>query len=317
MKRLRVLTIFLMCLPVALVARNPVNTLWQHTVLCAIDSFPVNGGYYTGGKPNAKFAKTTWQGLKDAFKMGEDDERPTFDPWQAQPSFCSSATYAVLVKALLMWDSQGQISRQAWENMRVHDGQDDGVGFWGRANANGPALAVLVNEIGAGYSFAAYRGAKNDSVKETPCERFMTDAEWRAHPVWFSARPGDVMKIFWNRNDSRGHDGGAIVGEDGVRGHLQEAGHSVIFLGLDAEGKVHYWSSNGPGKEPEKMGYGEGCCDKVAIQRVVFTRILKPEAFDHVRNMAPNDVNQYLHDLNGKRHSDSKELERMIGARNP
>ena len=41
-------------------ASDPVNTQWQQTVLNAIDSFPERGGYYTGGKPNAVFAKTTW-----------------------------------------------------------------------------------------------------------------------------------------------------------------------------------------------------------------------------------------------------------------
>ena len=294
-------------------ASDPVNTQWQQTVLNAIDSFPERGGYYTGGKPNAVFAKTTWQGLKDAFVMDDNDTKPRFDPYQAQPSFCSSATYAVLVKALLMWDTTGKISREAWQNMRVHDGQNDGVGFWGRANANGPALAVLVNELDAGYSVAAYRGALADSVKECPAERYLTDAEWRAHPVWCRARAGDMMKIFWNRHDSRGHDGGAIIGDDGVRRHLQEAGHSVVFLGYDENGRVRYWSSNGPGKEPEKMGYGEAVCDKTAIQRVVFTRILHPERFDRVRNMPPTHVNQYLYDLNGHRHSSTEEMWRMIG----
>ena len=191
--------------------------------------------------------------------------------------------------------------------------QDDGVGFWGRANANGPSLAVLVRELDAGFSFSAYRGALNDSVKETPSERYLTDEQWRRHPVWKRAMRGDIMKIFWNRNATKGHDGGAIIGYDGVRGHLQEAGHSVIFLGISTDGRVMYWSSNGPGPDPQHMGYSVGSCDPTAIQRVVFTRILRPERFDAVRHMAHDNVNRYLYDLNGTRHSSTSELKQQIG----
>ena len=309
---------------ISLCAADDVNHDWQRTVIAAIDSFPTRGGYYTGGRPNATFSCTTLQGLHRAFKMSGNDKRPQFNARMAQPSFCSSATYALLLKALLMWDKEGKISTEAWRNMKPYVGikdelnpsgmgQDDGVGVWGRANANGPGLAVLVHELGAGYSFSAFRGAKNDSVKETADEPYLTDDCWRAHDVWHRAKRGDVMKIFWNRNESRGHDGGAIIGVDDVKGHLQEAGHSVIFLGMTTDGRVAYWSSNGPGTNPEYMGYSVATCDPVAIQRVVFTRITHPERFDNARHIAPTDVNRYLYDLNGHRHSTGAEMKRMIG----
>ena len=41
-----------------------VNKEWQQCVLAAIDSFPQNGGYYTGARPNDTFKKTAWKGLK-------------------------------------------------------------------------------------------------------------------------------------------------------------------------------------------------------------------------------------------------------------
>ncbi len=310
----------------AVQAQNRVNWQWQRTVVAAIDKFPHRGGYYTGGRPNDTFAKTTWRGLHDAYQMQPDDARPSFDPLKAQPSFCSSATYAVLIQALLDYDKNRAISPQAWRNMKPYVGikdalnpnglaQDDGVGFWGRCNANGPSLGVLVRELDAGFSITAFRGAKNDSVKETPGERYLTDDEWRAHPVWRQAVRGDLMKIFWNRNESRGHDGGAIVGYDGVKAHLQEAGHSVVFLGMSTDGKVVYWSSNGPGEDPVRMGYSVATCDPTAIQRVVFTRILRPERFDKVRDMEPTDVNQYLYDLNGHKHSSTAQLIEAIGAK--
>ena len=182
MKRTVVTLLAVLAVATAAWGGAKVNERWQQAILAAIDSFPEHGGYYTGGRPNALFAKTTWRGLHDAYQMTASDERPRFDPWQAQPSFCSSATYSVIIKALLIWDTDHKIMREAWINMKprvgIADefnpealGQDDGVGFWGRANANGPGLGVLVRELGAGYSFTAFRGAKSERNKETPDER--------------------------------------------------------------------------------------------------------------------------------------------------
>ena len=312
-----------LCLVGTAWAGDKVNERWQRAMLSAIDSFPEHGGYYTGGRPNALFAKTTWQGLHDAYQLGTDDNRPRFDPLLAQPSFCSSATYSVLIKALLIWDTKGKIKREAWVNMKprvgIADefnpeglGQDDGEGFWGRANANGPGLGVLVRELRAGYSFTAYRGAKSARNKETLDEPYLTDQEWCRLDVWQRAVPGDLMKIFWNRNESRGSDSGAIIGCNDDRDADQEAGHSVIFLGCEGD-TVTYWSSNGPGEHPELMGYSTGRCHKTAIQRVVFTRITRPERFNNARRIPPTGVNRYLQDLNGKRHSTTAEMMRQLG----
>ena len=323
MKRTLILFLAVLCMSGSLRAGDKVNEQWQRAVLAAIDSFPEHGGYYTGGRPNALFAKTAWRGLHDAYQMTVSDERPRFDAWQAQPSFCSSATYSVLIKALLIWDTGHKIKHEAWVNMKprvgIADefnpeglGQDDGVGFWGRANANGPGLGVLIRELKAGYSFTAYRGAMSERNKEMPNERYLTDAEWCALEVWDRAVPGDLMKIFWNRNESRGSDSGAIIGCNDDRNADQEAGHSVIFLGCKDD-TVTYWSSNGPGEHPELMGYSMGRCHKNAIQRVVFTRITRPERFNNARKMAPTNVNAYLSDLNGKRHSTTAEMLRQLG----
>lgn len=314
--------IVLLVLSLDLSARDKLNEEWQRAILAAVDSFPQRGGYYTGGNPNAVFSKTTTQGLHDAFKMGLNDSRPTFDPQQAQPSFCSSATYAVLIKALLLWDGKNVIRREAWVNMKPYVGikdelnpegigQNDGVGFWGRANANGPGLGVLVAELGAGYNFTAYRGAKSNRNKETPHEVYMTNEQWCSQGVWQQAQPGDLMKIFWDRNESRGRDSGAIIGCNDDKDADQEAGHSVIFMGCDGD-TISYWSSNGPGKNPESLGYSMGHCHKTAIQRVVFTRITNPEKFNNACRISPTSVNQYLYDLNGSRHSNTRELKKQL-----
>jgi len=299
---------------------NKVNEVWQQCVLAAIDSFPQNGGYYTGARSNEIFKKTAWKGLHQAYQMALADSRPEFHQELAQPSFCSSATYSVMIKSLLLWDKDKKISREAWLFMKPFVGivdninpkgyfQSDGEGFWGRMNGNGPAIAVLINELKAGFNFTAFRGAKTQQCKESPTEPYLSDEEWRNHPVWNQAIPGDFMKIFWNRDD----DSGAIIGDNGLKGDLQEHGHSVIFMGIDDNGQVTYWSSNGPGENPAKMGYGMGHCDKTKIQRVVFSRILNPEKFDNVKKMTPSTVNKYIYDLNGKKHSTTKELKKHTG----
>ncbi len=321
-----IVSLALLCCMVQLSARDkrelPYNAQWHAAMIQAVESFPDRGGYYTGGRPNDVFSKTTMQGLHNAYRMGPGDARPEFDPMQAQPSFCSSATYAVLIKALLLWDVKGRIGHDAWVNMKPYVGikdmlnpdgigQDDGVGFWGRANANGPGLGVLVAELNAGVNFTAYRGAKSDRNKESAGEVYMSDEEWCAQDVWQMARPGDLMKIFWNRNESRGKDSGAIIGCNDDKNADQEAGHSVIFMGCDGD-TVIYWSSNGPGKNPETLGYSMGRCHKTAIQRVVFTRIDHPERFNNARKIKPANVNQYLFDLNGRRHSNTAEMKKQL-----
>lgn len=288
-------------------------TDWNECVLAAVDSFPERGGYYTGGRPNADFSKTTIQALNEAFQMDSADNRPSFTPALAQPSFCSSATYAVLIKALLMWDTDNAISREAWENMRPLATEDDGFGFWGRANANGPGLGVLVHELGAGNNIAAFRGAYSERNRESDNERYLSDEEWAADSVWDKATPGDFMKLFWNRNPS-GSDSGAVIGCNNVAGDDQERGHSVVFLGYEPNGDIRYWSSNGPGKDNRNLGYSIGSCPRSHVQRVVVTHITRPDRFDNARQMPPDSENRFLSDLNGRRHATTAETLRQIGA---
>lgn len=286
---------------------------WQQCVLEAIDSFPDRGGYYTGGRPNSDFAQTTVEALGKAFQMDSTDSRPSFTPALAQPSFCSSATYAVLVKALLLWDTDSCISREAWLNMRPLPTENDGFGFWGRANANGPGIGTLVYELRAGHSYTAYRGAYSERNRESADERYLTDEEWQADPIWGKAQPGDFLKLFWNRNDNDS-DSGAIIGCNDVAGDDQERGHSVVFLGYEPNGDIRYWSSNGPGKDNTKLGYSIATCPRTRVQRIVVTRITEPAKFDNARTMPPTSENAFLSGLNGKRHATTDEMKRHIGA---
>lgn len=304
--------------------RSEVNETWQKLVIAAVDSFPEKGGYYIGRKVTADFPKSAWRGLNESFQMLPTDGKPYIDTDRAVPSFCSLATYVALLKTLTMWDVNYKIDREAWYNLKPYCGvvdrmnpkgynQSDGEGCWGRANANGPGMAVLVKDLDAGFSFTAYRGAKSEKNREDKKERYMTDDEWRADEVWSFAQKGDFMKIFWNRNETDGSDSGAIIGVNGNSDEDQEHGHSVIFMGYNEKGEVMYWSSNGPGKDPKNMGYGIGTCDKTRIQRVVFTRITKPENFNNAKSMRPNKMHEWLQELNGVRHGTTKELKKQCG----
>ncbi len=257
------------------------------------------GGYYTGRKPNAAFSRTAWEGIDAAFVL--DGDRPRINLSLARPSFCSSACYMVLMKALLNWDTSGAISKEAWANLKpyVMDNgpwgyQKDGVGCWGRANANGPGLAVLVSQLGAGEN--TYIG--------NPGEYESQDAYWS---VWEGARPGDFVKIFWN----------GAIGSNGSK--TAESGHLVVFLGREVsflqdgtrDDIIRYWSSNGSGSMPSG-GCGSSQCRSSKIHRAVLTRITDPAAFDHASEIPPDAVDPWLSALDGSHLGTVAELKAAI-----
>lgn len=82
---------------------------------------------------------------------------------------------------------------------------------------------------------------------------------------WEKARPSDVMKIWWN---------------DRVGG--SERGHLVILV-QDEGDSVRVWSSH-MAKDGQPAGYGIRRIPKSSINRVLFTRITTPAAF----NRAPS-----------------------------
>ncbi len=304
--------------------KQRVNESWQKAILAAVDSFPDNGGYYTGRKATPDFPKSAWRAMNEAFNMKLADQRPNFQASKACPSFCSMATYAALIQAILIWDKNGEVSRAAWFNLKPLVGitdnvnqngvnQSDGEGCWGRANANGPGMAVLVNDLKAGFSFHAFRGAKTEALKESKDERYLSDDEWCNHPVWGKAVAGDFMKIFWDRNASKGSDSGAVIGVNANKDDEQEHGHSVIFMGYDENGNVKYWSSNGPTDTPKNAGYGIATCPRTAIQRVVFTRITNPEKFDNAKKLMFNNTHKWLKALNGEMHGTTADLKKYCG----
>ena len=229
-----------------------------------------------------------------------------------------------LLKAIQVWDAgngQQDVPNLSWFSMKPFCGvtdvinnqgytQTDGEGLWGMAKANGPGIAVIVKELGAGFSFMGYRGAKTKEYREDKKEHYMTDEEWITDPAWAYARKGDFMKIFPNRD---GSDCGAIIGENGKPGEEQECSINAIFMGYDDDGNVMYWSSNNNETDPAKGGYGVKVCRRTDIQRVVFTRITEPEKFADAKKWRASKVHKWLKELGGKRHGTGKELKKQCG----
>ncbi len=301
-----------------------VDADWQRAVTAAIDSFPEGGGYYMGRNANAQFRRTAWRAMNEAFGMQPTDSQPRLDVAAATPSFDAMAVYMALLKAIQVWDAgngQQDVPNLSWFSMKPFCGvtdvinnqgytQTDGEGLWGMAKANGPGIAVIVKELGAGFSFMGYRGAKTKEYREDKKEHYMTDEEWITDPAWAYARKGDFMKIFPNRD---GSDCGAIIGDNGKPGEEQECSINAIFMGYDDDGNVMYWSSNNNETDPAKGGYGVKVCRRTDIQRVVFTRITEPEKFADAKKWRASKVHKWLKELGGKRHGTGKELKKQCG----
>ena len=301
-----------------------VDADWQRAVTAAIDSFPEGGGYYMGRNANAQFRRTAWRAMNEAFGMQPTDSQPRLDVAAATPSFDAMAVYMALLKAIQVWDAgngQQDVPNLSWFSMKPFCGvtdvinnqgytQTDGEGLWGMAKANGPGIAVIVKELGAGFSFMGYRGAKTKEYREDKKEHYMTDEEWITDPAWAYARKGDFMKIFPNRD---GSDCGAIIGDNGKPGEEQECSINAIFMGYDDDGNVMYWSTKNNETDPAKGGYGVKVCRRTDIQRVVFTRITEPEKFADAKKWRASKVHKWLKELGGKRHGTGKELKKQCG----
>jgi hypothetical protein len=133
----------------------------NNMILEMIDRMPTGGDYRASSDSIHKLE----------FAIQKEEDHLVIDPAVAKPSFCSSATYLVFVWTLeeLNRRKQIQFAPGIPEKLLV-TGQHDGVGVWGRWNANGPGTARLFAELHLGYNF--------DSIEQ--------------------AERGDFLKIFWN-----------------------------------------------------------------------------------------------------------------------
>jgi hypothetical protein len=161
--------------------RNDPNEI----ILQVIQTMPQGGGYSASNEATARLAAAA-RSVRGTL---------TLEPAIAKPSYCSGATYLVFLKTLESLNHHLPITGPLADKLAI-SGQPDGVGIWGRWNANGPGTACLFHELQLGENF--------------------TD--------WNSARPGDFMKIFWNLNVGRREHGHSAI----YLGTIEENGVTYV-----------------------------------------------------------------------------------------
>jgi len=156
----------------ASVAENPFPSDANQVIISLVTQMPKQGGYSASNAATAN--------LQTAVRVSSG--RLTINPRAAVPSYCSGATYLVFVQAVEKLNGGTPIASPLAEQLAVK-GQPDGVGVWGRWNANGPGTACLFRELDLGPNFTS----------------------------WNAAKPGDFMKIFWNPNVGRHEHGHSAI----------------------------------------------------------------------------------------------------------
>jgi hypothetical protein len=144
-------------------------------VLQQVSAMPSGGGYST--KPKAH------QALTSSMKLSPTDGL-LINAALAKPSFCSGATYMIFLKTLVSLRQSYAISvpAQTWKALLAGQ-QPDGVGIWGRWNANGPGTGCLFHELNLGKNFTNFAEAK----------------------------PGDFAKFFWTSEVGKYEHGHSVV----------------------------------------------------------------------------------------------------------
>ena len=144
----------------------------NRVILALLNSMPIGGGY------SATAAAT--RDLQSAVQARGGILR--VNPSVARTTYCSGATYMVFVRAIQSLLPQSAFAGGLAEALAVN-GQPDGVGVWGRWNANGPGTACLFHELGLGHNFTSFE----------------------------AARPGDFMKIFWTNAVGMREHGHSVI----------------------------------------------------------------------------------------------------------
>jgi len=150
--------------PVTVIPSLAHNEDYNQIILDIILHMPPGGGY--------SVKKIALDNLRASvtFKLISSTPKLDIVPVNAEPSFCSGATYLVFLELVqhLLDEKKLLLSANDVQSLLIK-GQSDGEGVWGRWNANGPGTARLFYELGMGKSFQSLT----------------------------SAKPGDFVKLFW------------------------------------------------------------------------------------------------------------------------
>jgi hypothetical protein len=128
------------------------------------------------------------------------------NPPAARATYCSGATYLVFIQAIQNL-LPGSLARAPLAEALAVKGQPDGVGVWGRWNANGPGTACLFHELRLGRNFISFDEAKRGDFMKI----FWTDAvgmREHGHSVIYLGRTTDHgvdMIEFWSSNKPGGY----------------------------------------------------------------------------------------------------------------
>ena len=103
---------------------------------------------------------------------------------EAKPSFCSGATYLIFLAVISQVSLEGwlHLDRSTVQALMVNN-RPDGVGVWGRWNANGPGTARLFYELGLGRNLTSFE----------------------------EGRAGDFLKIFWTEDIGANEFGHSVI----------------------------------------------------------------------------------------------------------
>jgi hypothetical protein len=150
-------------------------------ILALIDRMPQGGGYLA--------TSTATRDLQSAVQVSGG--KLSVQPTAARATYCSGATYLVFVQAIQRLLPASGVGESLAHALAIR-GQPDGVGVWGRWNANGPGTACLFQELKLGRNFTSFAEAK----------------------------PGDFMKIFWTSAVGAREHGHSVIylGKESVNG---------------------------------------------------------------------------------------------------
>jgi hypothetical protein len=159
----------------ALPAPQPLPEI-NRLILSTLPHFPKGGGYSVSRQALGALGQSITQNPKTRGIL--------VTPKKSTPSFCSGATYLVLLKTLELLSDNRKITLtpEAWKAY-AQTGQADGDGIWGRWNANGPGTAKFLHDLKAGTNFSNFD----------------------------RALPGDFMKIWWSMEIGAKESGHSVI----------------------------------------------------------------------------------------------------------
>lgn len=157
-------------LPLSASAQDDLNAL----ILAQVKAMPEGGSYAATREATGRLSAA----------VDTDGARLRVTPHSATPSYCSGATYLVLMKTFEALERRGRLDLDPDTKAALAvKSQPDGTGIWGRWNANGPGTARLFHELSLGRNFTDYA----------------------------QARPGDFLKIFWSKEVGKAERGHLVI----------------------------------------------------------------------------------------------------------